>query len=72
VKGGVGGVGQKTSESSVYLPFARNNGRKRHALRASKAPRAPSTSSIDRAAKHTSLAHSTLTGPPPLAPIPLN
>ena len=76
-EGGVGGVGQtasaspgvgrRTSASSVYSPFARNDVRKRHALKAGEAAHAPSTSSIDRA-QHGSLVHSKLTGPPPLTP----
>ena len=60
-------MGRRTSASSVCSPFARNDVRKRHALQAGEAAHAPSTSSIDRA-KHASLVHSTLTGPPPLAP----
>ena len=67
VKGGLGGVGRRTSASSVCSPFARNDVRKRHALQAGEAAHTPSTSSIDRA-KHASLVHSTLTGPPPLTP----
>ena len=72
--GGVGqtasaspGVGRRTSASSVCSPFARNDVRKRHALKAGEAAHAPSTSSIGRA-QHGSFVHSKLTGPPPLAP----
>ena len=61
------GVGRRTSASSVCSPFARNDVRKRHALKTGEAVHAPSTSSIGRA-QHGSLVHSKLTGPPPLAP----
>jgi hypothetical protein len=67
VKGGSGGVGRRTSASSVYSPFARNDVRKRHAIYGGEAAHAPSTSSFDRA-KHASLVHSMLSGPPPLTP----
>ena len=68
VKGGPGGVGRRTSASSVYSPFARNDVRKRHAIKGGEAAHAPSTSSFDRA-EHASLVHSTLTGPPPRPPL---
>src|ERR1700677_4980065 len=58
-EGGVGGVGQtasaspgvggRPSASSVCSPFARNDVRKRHALKADEAAHAPSTLSIGRA-----------------------
>ena len=48
VKGGVGGVGRRTSASSVYSPFARKDVRKRHVLQAGEAAHARSTLSIDR------------------------
>ena len=60
-------MGRRTFASSVYSPFARNDVRKRHAIQGGEAAHSPSTSSIDRA-KHASLVHSTLTGPPPLPP----
>jgi hypothetical protein len=60
-------VGQTASASPEYLPFANNDVEKRHALEGGDAVHTPSTSSIDRA-KHFSLVHSMLTGPPPLTP----
>ena len=62
-----GGVGRRTSASSVYPPFARKYVRKRHALQAGEAAHALSNSSINRA-KHTSVVLSRLTGPPPPGP----
>ena len=67
-EGGVRGGGpDRTSASSVYSPFVRNDVGKRLAIKTGEAAHVLSTSSIDLA-KHASLLHRTLTGPPPLAP----
>jgi hypothetical protein len=68
VKGGPGGGGPQNLR--IVIVFAVRGGNdvlKRHAMQAGEAANTPSTSSIDRA-KHTSIVHSTLIGPPPLAP----